>query len=450
MFSPRPWRVGVLIFAVAFPLFLASPVRPLADSRYSLVLSQSLLERGSFALDDYFIRPPTRWPTHFEVINGRLYYYYPPGSSVLSVPFVGVMKALGVSAVRDNGSYDLRAETLIQATLAAALMAGFASLIFHTARLLLPVGWSLLIAAGGTLGSQVWSTASRVLWSHTWGIFLLGWVVWTLVRLESHKSQGSPIWLATLLAWTYFIRPTNSIAVLSTTAYLLLYHRSLLLRYAGTGAAWLLVFVAYSRLTFGRNLPTSYHRRRAEWAFRHFWSGLTGALFSPSRGLFIFVPSLLFVGYLVVRYWRYVPHKRLVGVSLATSATHIAMVAVWQMWWGGHSYGPRLLSELVPWCVLLAILGVRALLNGRVVGPTSTSPSRRWERGVGAALLLASVLINARGAISKDTVDWNSLPINVDERPSRVWDWQKPQFLGGVWSPPCPTVLLSGSPRPRH
>ncbi|PYS81494.1 MAG: hypothetical protein DMF70_09205 [Acidobacteria bacterium] len=55
----------------------------------------------------------------------------------------------------------------------------------------------------------------------------------------------------------------------------------------------------------------------------------------------------------------------------------------------------------------------------------------RWnaEIAFGAALLLISVGINARGAMNGATAVWNQKPVNVDEHPERVWDWKDPQFL---------------------
>jgi hypothetical protein len=39
------------------------------------------------------------------------------------------------------------------------------------------------------------------------------------------------------------------------------------------------------------------------------------------------------------------------------------------------------------------------------------------------------VAINLRGATDGRTALWNVIPINVDEKPERVWDWSDPQFL---------------------
>lgn len=222
--------MGPLIFVLTLTVFLLSPVRQVTDSRYSMLLTQSLLERGSFRLDHYALprHEPGLDETFFkqgdyrlEAARGHIYYYLPPGSSVLSAPFVALLNAFGISAVGVDNAYDHRGEVQIETYLAAFLMAALSCIFFYTARLILPTGWSVFVALGGGLGTQVYSTASRALWSHTWGSLLLGIVVFLLLRLESRQRGPSPVLLASLLSWLYFIRPTFAVSIIGVSVYLL-------------------------------------------------------------------------------------------------------------------------------------------------------------------------------------------------------------------------------------
>ena len=94
------------------------------------------------------------------------------------MPFVAAMRTVGMSTIARDSTYDRRGERRMQTVLASFLMAALAVLFYATARLLLPVGWSLVGALVGALGTQVWSTAALALWSDTCGILLLGGVVW--------------------------------------------------------------------------------------------------------------------------------------------------------------------------------------------------------------------------------------------------------------------------------
>ncbi len=426
---------GLLVFIVTGTIFILSHNRQIADSKYSMLVSESLLRHGTFTLDRYQFPdsgnpdgPAWRGIYQLQMIKGHVYYVLPVGSSILSLPWVAVMNTVGISSANADGSYNSRGERIIQASLASLLMAAFASLVFFTSRLLLPLGWSLLIALSAALGTQVLSTASRGLWSDTWGIFLIGFVACMLLAHDSRRGRIYPELLATLLAWSYVVRPTNSLAVMAVTAYMLLFCRAQFIRYFVVGLAWLAAFVAYSWYHFGQTLPDYYLASRL--TFRTFWIALAGNLISPSRGLLIFVPVTIFLFYLLIRYANETKCRRSVLLSISIIVAHLILISGYPHWWAGHSFGPRFTAGLVPWFVLLGILAIKARLAWRDQNEPQRG-SMRWraEMAFGAILLVISVGINARGAMNGATAVWNQIPANVDEHPERVWDWKHPQFL---------------------
>ena len=425
---------GLVIFILTCSIFILSHNRQVADSKYSILVSESLLYHGTFTLDRYGFEDFGKQNSggwggiyQLELAGGHVYYYLPPGSSILSIPWVAVMNAFGVSASNADGAYNPRGERIIQAGLAAILMAAFAWLVFLTSRLLLPLGWSALIAFSVALGTQVLSTASSGLWSDTWGILLVGFVVYMLLAHECGRRQIRPMLLATLLAWSYFVRPTNSLAVMAVTAYIFFFCRALFIRYLAVGIAWLAAFIAYSWFHFGHALPDYFLASRLD--FHSFWIALAANLISPSRGLLVFVPVIIFVIYLLVRYAHELPSRRLVIISLAIIVAHLIVVSGYAHWWAGHCFGPRFTTGLVPWFALIGILAIRARLAWREQHEPKRSLGWNAEIAFGAMLLLISVGINARGAMNGATAVWNQKPVNVDEHPERVWDWKHPQFL---------------------
>lgn len=429
-------RLGIAIFAFTLVVFLFSRVHQVTDSAYSMMLSQSLLDHQSFALDHYTLPPVYQ----LETINGHTYYRFPPGTPVLSTPFVFVLNRLGVSAVNADGTYNPRGEVMIEAGLAALLMAFLAVIFFHTARVLLPNGWCAIVALGGALGTQVYSTASRALWSDTWGITLLGLVIFLLLAHETGRLRLNPVLLATLLSWMYFVRPTFAVPIAAITVYAFLFQRPLFIRYAITGAAWLAVFVFYSWFHYGQFLPSYYRADRL--LFNAFWTALAGNLISPARGLFIYVPVVFFVVYLLVRFRKFISRPRLVWLSLSVIVAHLIAISGFPHWWAGHSFGPRFTTGLVPWLVLLAILGVHAMLTcHRQKGERQSPFAWRVQLIFGGLLLMISIFINTLGATSHATWLWNVRPRGIDEHPERLWDWRQPQFLAGYLPYPAPRTF---------
>ena len=425
--------IGTLLAISVFAIFYTFGLHGMTDSKYSMVVSEDLLRHQSFAFDERsmprrepFALPEVRtngYPYQIELHNGKVLYFYPVGSSVLSLPFVALMNSTGISAHAPDGSYNEPGEVSIQRVVAAFLMGILTAVFFRTAMLLLPLSWSIVLALGAAFSTQIWSTASRVLWSHTWQILLLGIAAYILLSQEKWEARGRPFVLATILSWAYFVRPTSSIPTAAISGYILIYRRQEFIAYAITVASWMVAFVAYSLKLSGQVLPSYYLFHLTP---KHVWVALPGELISPSRGLFIYVPAAAFALMLVGYYWRQLSHRRLVVVSLIIITIHVFAISTDPNWWGGHCFGARLATDVIPWLFLLAVLGSRCLLD------EPSSKMRHLAMTVGLLTLVIGAFINGRGAISPATSDWVNGPPDVDRSPRRVWDWSNPQFLAGL------------------
>jgi len=433
-------RIGLWLFAVTCVVFILSPVWVLADNNYSMLLSENIIRNHSVYLNAYQFPEPIqaseRCASHpvplqsafltyqLDRVRGNIVYCYPNGTSILSTPFVALMNLMGVHCYGKDGSLIPSGEGKIQRLLAALLMAGFTVVVFHTATQMLEAGPSLIVAVGTAFGTQVWSTASRVMWSQTWLIFLGGLAAYYMLGRETGRvKRAHPIALATLISWMYLVRPTGAIPVLCVTIYVFLFWRGDIIAYSLTGLAWFAGFVTYSWLTFGKLIPDYYLDSRTDFGNL---KNLPAILFSPSRGLFVFVPAFAFVLYLLFRYRETLKYRRLAALALSMVILQILMVSLWPVWWGGYSYGPRLIADALPWMALLAILGLAA----RAADTVRVSPARA-EIAIALVLLALGIVINGRGAWSFSTNDWNPV-YDIDRHPERLNDWSHPQFMAGI------------------
>ena len=436
--------LSLLLVAGTFAIYLLSPVRSLGETQYTLMLGHTVLNHRTFALDRKELHLPDQLEMignttkvkvlPLEMVNGKVYKYAPPGSTLLSLPFIEVASWFGLTPVDANGFYDGRRELRLSAILAALLMALFAFVCFWFSRLLLPIGASLAVTLSACLGTQLWSTASRVVEPDSWSVWLMMIVLYWLAAHELRKSTLRPVLLGTVLSCCYFVQPTTSISIIAITVYIWLYHRAYFLRLILTGCAWIFVLMIYSWHNFHQLLPNYFKANRL--GFETFWEALPGNLISPSRGLFIYVPVLIALGVLLVYCRQQLPLKRLVITGTIVIVVHLLVISGFSHWWAGHSYGPRYWTSVVPWFVLLSVCAVHAVPR-RFGVRTLSSIS---QVAALAVLAFVGILIHARGALSQETRVWNAKPYDIDFREGRLWDWRYPQFLAGLVSPPLPAA----------
>ncbi len=430
---------GILLFVSVLAVFYASPVSQLTDSKYSVLLSETILRRHSVDLSYAQLKPDNNFPESVRdgrpyqtiFVKRRLLYYLGWGSSLLTLPAVAALNAAGISAIGRDGSYNRDGEMEIQRLLAALLAAGAIWVIFGIGLSAgLPASWAVSIAICTAFATQVWSTASRALWSQTVTLLLVSVAIWHLLSSEDGRTGFRPALTATLLSWMYFVRPASSTAIILISIYVLLTYPDELLPYIGAGSIWLAGFVVFSLYFFGTPLPPYYHE--TWWMSlaqtRH---RLAGLLLSPSRGLLVYCPIVLFVLYLVAVYWRSLRHRRLVLLALGVIVVHLALLSTITLWWGGWSYGPRELTDTVPFFAMLGILGCRALLDDTTISLHGCAAII----AAGMVLFIISAIMNAPGALCESTLNWNAWA-NIGEHRERLWDWRHAQFVAALGAAP--------------
>jgi hypothetical protein len=179
-------------------------------------------------------------------------------------------------------------------------------------------------------------------------------------------------------------------------------------------------WMAFNFSLYGRPIPP-YYRHNAFAETTVFLEGLLGNLFSPSRGLFVFSPVLLLAltGYiLALRSAADRPLHLAYGVIVAA---HAILVGNASMWWAGHAFGPRFMTDIIPFLAFYTAFNFRLPAELAVRVQTAVTSAV-------VALGLLSAAIHAQGALRQATWNWNRVPVNIDKQPARAWDWSDPQF----------------------
>ena len=203
-----------MLFDGSHRLFHGSTGMPqLCDSTYSLLAAERILTTGSANLresipDDPEIRGkmqgyvasgglPYQFVHHADLRRPgeppAIYYGYPLGSTFLSLPLLKHYLNRGLTVIRSDGSPNLDVESLLQQRIACWVSAAVVVLFYVIARFFCSPLLAALLALGFGLGSPVWSTMSRSLWSHTWMVF---WLCIAVVLLLIAKRRETKTWIS--------------------------------------------------------------------------------------------------------------------------------------------------------------------------------------------------------------------------------------------------------------
>ncbi len=276
---------------------------------------------------------------------------------------------------------------------------------------------ALLLTAVYAFGSPTWSTSSQALWQHGASELLTIAGLLCLVQAEGTSQRKMAAQAGLWAGLSVAIRLSNAMFLAIVAVYVLRSRWSAALKvvFAGCAAVPVGMLLVYNFTIFGSaggSYPTG-------WLLHgNLLAGLAGLLVSPSRGLLVFCPVFLFsaVGvYLWLRGWR-TPHTEIYPICLLVAAAQMLLIARSRLWYGGFSYGPRLLADVMPCLVILLIPAMRLI-----------EESRAWKLAFAGALAW-SILVQGIGAFCYPNGHWDALPQSVDARQERLWDWRDNQI----------------------
>jgi hypothetical protein len=421
--SARSGRLAWLVFGIVF-LIYNSNGREVGtyDSQPTKLAARALVLEGTLTLDrEVALAPGLGVRSGFQHdLAGHFRSAYSPVPSLLA--------AVPAWLLRATRLVDLDAplaSNLIAALTASLLASAAIALVFLAVARNASRGVALLVAGGLGLGSNVWTLASRTLWGHETVIFGLALTLcaWLRPRDRLHPRD---LWLGALgLALAGATRPQVTPVVVILLAGLI--------SRVGVKRAWgpvLAVVVAGGAMAlmqwfwFGHPLG-GLPRLQVDHPSVHGvpgsissapWIGALGLLVSPSRGLLVFSPVVIVALIGAPIGWRRSTacgERWFLGAAIAQFAAY----SCFSVWWGGHTFGPRYLLDILVLLVPAAIAGAGWMA------------AARWRQGVGTVVLAWSVLVAATGAFSYPNDQWNSDPADIDTNHERLWDWRDSQIV---------------------
>jgi hypothetical protein len=351
--------------------------------------------------------------------DGHLISFYPIVVPVLVsplyVPAVAYVHLLGWNAARLD-----HVARVMEKLVASFLAALSAALLYLLLRRRASAAVALLLTLAYAFGTTTWVISSQALWQHGMAELLL---IATLLFLTGRCTTPRAFAAGLLLGLIASNRPPDAVLGLVLGIYGLYWAgwRRVAALAAGSVVPVLLVMLYNLRAT--GNIAGGYGLLGTSNFFSHsLLPGIAGVLVSPTRGLLVFSPFLIFLALA----WRHLPrerNERLLTLAMSLAVAVQLVVYAKADWRAGFSWGSRYMTDLLPFLIWILVPVVAAL------------------RGVAKAcfvcLVGVAVVIEAIGAFSFN--GGFDTPIfaadrgtELDMRPA--WNWQNAGFITGLRS----------------
>ncbi len=395
------------------------------DTFATRVLPISIIREANLYLDEFsFLHEYPKWlkteepKAAYWVRKTRGHYLsnYPVMPAILSVPFYVVPVLLGLTEGPVSPMGYTRTEivaTRLSKISASAALALSVGIVYLTSLRLTTRRGAFWIALVYAFATSSWSVSSQGLWQTAWSQPLLALALYWFVR--GKENARFIVYAGIPLALAVSCRITNAIFAAVFLGYVVLHHRSRAVAFLIFPTLLCGLLLSYNLFYFG-NLTGGYTALGIEaLSFLPRTDAFLGLLFSPSRGLLVCSPILVFSVWGMAIAVRRRQDPMLNFLAVATILT-ILFYSCWREWDGGFSYSYRFLVDLVPGlCVFLAVAWDRIAAH-------------RWRLGLFFAAAVFSVFIQVIGAFFFPC-GWFGTPVQANLHRERFWDWKDSECL---------------------
>jgi hypothetical protein len=427
----RPWGsgwLGSLLLGVG--LFVAYSIngRDLGsyDTISATLLPLYILRGDGIYFDNSHlgnVRSNVPIPDFLTISHGRVVTLYPIAPALVAVPFFAPQVAV-LDYYRPGWDRDRQVairESTLMAKRSMAVVVALAGVVLHRLLLLLGVGRAAAPAVlAACLGSDLWAVGSQATWQH-------GPAALSLIAAIAllHPQPVGRLRLALAGAFTGLLVACRLMDIVFAAAIVSWLASTDWRRLRWFLPAPVLIGVALLAYNFwffenilgGQAKLEQYHMRTH--SVSGTWStdlvdGLLGTLMSPNRGLLIFSPWIA-VGLatsVVPAVRRRLAEHSLISVLVASLIPYLIILSKYSVWWGGHCFGPRYWTDVIPLFAILFAFGLDWMLaRSRIVLTIS------------AVTVVFSIAVQLIGAFCYPS-SWNLQPRNVDIHHERLWDWR--------------------------
>jgi hypothetical protein len=420
-----PIWIVLMIFSLSLYLLTANGRIDSGDGEAIYQVTRSMVEKRAF-----YIPPPPSEEKFYDSFgkeipqelldgggaygawgaDGHYYSKYGIGQSLIAIPLYLGGLILGRVVTSPGVHFLTRFSTAMLNPLVSALVC---VLVFgFCTRLGFPTGSAVTLTLVYGLGTIAWPYSKTFYGEPLVTMFLLA-SVYALVFLKS-TDRAKLLLAGALWGASIMVKLTALVVAPALLLYLVARGREkgqrprnqvgdLALLFAPVLGSVSVVFW-YNAVRFGSGFDTGY--RAVNWSLTGGVMGLYGLLFSPGRGLFLYMPVVILSAPALLDFYK--QHKWEATLFSLIIAAYTLVHSAYNSWEGGGVWGPRLLLPMIPFLIIPL---------GSLLPAIS---KRKWLEFLFVALLFCSILIQI-SAISVSNIRhlqsvYTDSPVNFYDR----------------------------------
>jgi hypothetical protein len=398
-----------------------------------------------------------------EAPNGHLVSVYPAGSAIITFPlYFCFFCYLKLKILLHNLLFstpfilpdiaDPAFETyrITFEKLASNISTSLSVVIFYLClNLKFNIPVALITSFIYAFATNTWTTSSQALWQH--GASNLVTVSALLCLLKANRANQKEKHLLLILCGFFCgllpgIRPTSLLFSITFITYsIFAYRMDSLFLLIGLPSILTTLFWNLNRFGFtfenlikpsniliGRYavFSDSFLSSLYNFSPQQFCQSFLGVLISPTRGLFIYSPVTLFAfpgANKVLKLARFGKDEKLISCLLIGSLIILFQFGFYTQWHGGWSYGPRLMTDLLPtMCFLIAYcLDHLFSLSENYLSQVS----KIFRVGVIGLLVITIIYSTFTQVVGSFGFNpWDAVPVSSTIVQSRLWSWRDSQI----------------------
>lgn len=372
-----------------------------SDGLSMFAVTESAVKRGDVSTDQMWTFFGTK---SAPAPDGEVYSKYGYGTSLLAAPLYAI--ALSVP------NFGLMPLTVLSG--AIAMTAAGAFLYLTARRLKFSIAVSMVTTLLFGLATPAWVYAKEF-WSESFGPVTLLAAFYFLRVSRDERGLQNAVAAGICLGLAIAIRTTNILLLPLYVWYAFVDFKPLRIDWRAMFcflipvSGFVLAIFFYNSLRFGNPLTTGY---RADEVFNNnIFLGAYGLLFSPGKGLFVYVPFLAALPFGVWQFYK--RFRRELFFVLLLAAGYLLLFSAWYYWWGGTNWGARFLVPTLPFLVLLCAPLLELILSKQ------NSIAQNVLRIVFALSVVIS-FVNALAGVSVHSLTYRLALVRVT--PNADWD----------------------------